>query len=344
MKERIYVSVCGEGLGHSSRAIAVTEELIARGYEVILGSYGYAYDYLKSQKLCRVTRVPEELIMRGESGVFSVEKTFFSTLKTVLIRTESIVSEEKKLMEKHKVSCVISDGRISPIVAASYHLGLPVLYVTNITSIRKTFLKRFVDHLLLKRPLDFVTKSASILADEIIIPDFPPPPTICYYLLSRNNRIKKKITFSGPVVRRELYESKPIKTKKPTVLSLIGGHEFRKPLIDCVAKAAELNKDINFIIVSRLIRKPKKKENLELLPFVNNVYSYIKASDFIISQSGHSTMMEMICSGKTGIVIPDKNQYEQEAIARRVKEMKLYKTMSYETEETHKELTSFNRR
>jgi len=40
--------------------------------------------------------------------------------------------------------------------------------------------------------------------------------------------------------------------------------------------------------------------------------------------------MEMICSGKTGIMVPDKKQYEQESIARKGKEMKLFKTMSYD--------------
>jgi len=67
-----------------------------------------------------------------------------------------------------------------------------------------------------------------------------------------------------------------------------------------------------------------------LLPFVDNVYPYLKAADFVISQSGHSTIMEMICSGKTGIIIPDKKQYEQELISKRLKEMNLFRTMSYD--------------
>ena len=54
------------------------------------------------------------------------------------------------------------------------------------------------------------------------------------------------------------------------------------------------------------------------------------ASDFIITQSGHSTVMEMLCCGKTGILIPDKGQYEQEAIARRAKELKLCEKITHD--------------
>ena len=77
-KDRIYISVCGEGFGHSSRALAVTEELIHRGCDVILGSYGYVYDYLKKQNLCKVVKIPKEFNLSGENGKFSISKTFLS--------------------------------------------------------------------------------------------------------------------------------------------------------------------------------------------------------------------------------------------------------------------------
>jgi uncharacterized protein (TIGR00661 family) len=329
-EDRIYISICGEGFGHSSRALAIAEELIDRGCDVILGSYGYVYDYLKAQKLCKVVKVPEEIVIKGANGEFNLEKSFLITLKNVLMKTRTMVNKERDVIKKNRISCVISDGRITPIVAGGYHLGLPVLHVTNITSIGKSLLKKRLDNLLAKKPLDFVTKTTSVLCDEIIIPDFPPPNSICYYSLSDKKRIKKKTIFVGPVVKKELYTTKLIKTKKNTVLSIIGGHTYREPLVDCVVKAAGLNKNFNFIVISKLIKKYEKKDNLELMPFVDDIQPYLKSSDLIISQSGHSTLMEMICSGKTGIVIPDKKQYEQQSNARRVKEMKLFMTMNYD--------------
>ena len=108
-------------------------------------------------------------------------------------------------MEKNNISCVISDVRISPMIAAGYNLGLPVLCVTNITFVSELLLRRRRDNYLLKKPVDYAIKTASIFADEIIIPDFPPPNNICHYTLSKNNSIKKKISFVGPLVNKKLY-------------------------------------------------------------------------------------------------------------------------------------------
>jgi len=329
VRDRIYISVCGEGFGHASRAIAVAKELLSRDHDVILGSYGYVYDYLKKLRLCKTVKIPKELAMRGENGEFNIKKTFFSTLKILLTKYRTLIDREKKIMKNYRITCVISDGRISPIIAGSYHMELPVLFVTNMLTIKKSVMNNKIREFF-KPSFSFVGKVGSVLLDEIIIPDFPPPDTICYYLLPRMKRTKKKTTFVGPVVKKQLYRTNPKKMKKKMVLVLVGGHGYREPLIDTVIKASDLNKNYNFIAISRLIKKHVKKDNLELLPFVDNIYSYLKSSDFVISQSGHSTVMEMICSGKTGIMVPDKKQYEQEAIARRLKKMKLFKTMSYD--------------
>ncbi len=334
-QQRIYISVCGEGFGHSSRALAVAEELTNRGCEVCLGSYGYVYDYLRSQKLCKVVKIPREWKLRGEKGKFDVGRTFTSTLKIILTKYRSLINKEKKIMQKNRISCVISDGRIVPVMAGSYHLGLPVLFVTNMTTVRKRFLHGILDRFL-RQPLDLIGRTGVFLVDEILIPDFPPPNTICHYMLSKRKRVKKKISFVGPLVNKKLYTSRPIKTNKKTILTLVGGHEFRRPLIDCVSEVAKLREDIDFIVISRLIEKKEKTENLKLLPFVKNVFPFMNASDIIIAQSGHSTTMEIMCSGKRGISIPDKNQYEQEATARRVKELKLCETI------THDKLNSKN--
>jgi len=325
---RVYISVCGEGFGHSSRALAVAEELKKMGCEVFLGSYGYVYDYLKKQKLCKVIKIPREWKMRGKEGKFSVGKTFLSTMKIILTKYRTLINKEKGIMKKNRINCVISDGRISPIIAGSYHLGLPLLFMTNMTTIRKRFLRK-VERYLLSPSMGFLGKAGVVLLDEILIPDFPPPNDICHYLLAKNSNVKKRTSFVGPLVRKELYKSVPIKKKK-TVLAVVGGHEYRRPLLECVVKTARLCKDMNFTIISRLIERKTVEGNVKSLPFVKNLYPYMRASDLIITQSGHSTVMEMLCFGKTGILIPDKGQYEQEAIARRAKELKLCERITHD--------------
>ena len=59
------------------------------------------YDYLKSQKLCKVVKIPKELVMKGKNGTFNAEKTFLSTLKNFLIKTRTIVNRERDLIKKN---------------------------------------------------------------------------------------------------------------------------------------------------------------------------------------------------------------------------------------------------
>lgn len=329
-KDKIYISVCGEGFGHASRTIAVTEELLSRDCDVILGSYGYVYDYLKKQNLCKTIKIPKEFDLSGENGEFSISKTFLSASKSILTKYWTLTRKERKIIKDNKITCVLSDGRISPMLVGGSQLGLPAIFITNIVTVKKTFMHDSIQKYILRPPLSLLGKIGSLMIDEVVIPDFPPPNTICRNMLPKSSRVRKKTIFVGPVVNKKLYVTGPIKTKKNTILSMVGGHSFRKPLIDCVIKAASLNKEFNFIVISRLIKKHVKKDNLELIPFVDNIYSYLKGSDLVISQSGHSTIMEMICSDKTGIIIPDKKQHEQELISRRVKEMELFKTMDYD--------------
>ena len=77
-------------IGKSS--IMLAEEILDKNFEVILGSYGYVYNYMKNQKLCKVVKIPKELVMKGNMGAFDIEKTFFSTLKTILIKGRQIIS------------------------------------------------------------------------------------------------------------------------------------------------------------------------------------------------------------------------------------------------------------
>ena len=47
MIHNIYLSVCGEGYGHSSRDMAIAKELTRESASVLMGSYGYVLERLK---------------------------------------------------------------------------------------------------------------------------------------------------------------------------------------------------------------------------------------------------------------------------------------------------------
>src|SRR5437870_3693640 len=69
---RIYISVNGEGYGHSSRALAVARHFDPRC--VLMGSYGYVLERLQRAGYATV-EVGQEVEFFGEDGSFEITKT-----------------------------------------------------------------------------------------------------------------------------------------------------------------------------------------------------------------------------------------------------------------------------
>lgn len=246
------------------------------------------------------------------------------------MKYSSIIRKEKEIIEKSKATVTVCDGRFSAIIASGFYLGLPTIYVTNQTSVSEKLLKNRLQRIVYKKPLDILTKASSLLSDEIVIPDFPPPLTISSLLLSKSRRIKKKLIFSGPLIREEIETTKPLKLKKPAVLVLTGGHSYRNSIIRIIIEASKVANDIHFVVISRLIERKVERNNLLLLPFVKNVFSYMKSADIIVTHGGHSTLMEAIACKKNTIVIPDINQPEQFANAKGAEKLKISKMIRIE--------------
>jgi uncharacterized protein (TIGR00661 family) len=74
--------MCGEGLGHTSRCLALGKEFLAAGHEVNFGAYKH------SKKLVEKTgylayEIPSEIRLAGETGVFDIKKSIIETVRNV---------------------------------------------------------------------------------------------------------------------------------------------------------------------------------------------------------------------------------------------------------------------
>src|SRR5659263_675524 len=175
MEHRIYFSVCGEGYGHSSRAISIARKLESTGVNILMGSYGYAQQRLKT--FYPAVNIQKEFEMIAKEGAFDLKATLLQS-KNSALNYSGIISGEKKAMGDFSATCVVSDGRIAPVLAA-FKLGIPCVVISNQTSIGSFFTESsFLVHLLGK-PIEFSLKTSMELADVVLIPDFPPPYTVC---------------------------------------------------------------------------------------------------------------------------------------------------------------------
>ena len=320
----IFISVCGEGFGHSSRSIAVAEQIKKMNNNVVLASYNNVYKRLKSDGRFKVVRAERELILEGKGGSLYLGESILKTITALMAKNRELIKTEENVIKKSRAKCVISDSRFSTLIASSYNLGLPTIYIANQLKMPDKYLKEKRMRLL-KKPIETLTKIAYLLADKIIIPDFPPPITISRNLISFESHITKKIEFVGPVVSERLFSiKKNSHTSRKMILVLTGGFGFEDPIISMIRKIGKI-RDYKFIVISKQIKRKEQYKNIELLPFVKDVYQYMKSADLIISHAGHSTIMEAITLGTNLIVIPFENHFEQEENARSIEKLKLGK-------------------
>ena len=327
MVHRVFFSVCGEGYGHSSRDVAIAKLLTDAGADVLMGSYGYVLERLN--KNFRSIEVEREFEMVGNHGAFDLKATILRSKSTAL-HFSRIISQEKETIEDFDATCVVADGR-SAAVFAAFKLGLPCIIISNQTSLEPFFRECSFFVRLLGKPVELTLKTMTALAENTLIPDFPPPNTVCLNTLSRKKHIMKRQQFIGPVVSDNFYNvnhNDPVDVESPFVLTLLGGHSFRLPIFNGILKIAHRFPDINFLIFTKF-KRDVVPDNVIVREFAEDISSYMRAAEFIITQAGHSTAMEILTLGKPALIIPDDGQIEQESNAARMKELGVCETLDY---------------
>lgn len=183
LQDKIYFSISSEGYGHSSRAIAIAGEL--QRDEYIIGTYDYALKRLQEHGLT-CCQVEQEYKLIGTDGAFDVAKTIVHN-QGLLVKINKMIDEEVKVIKRSGASCVVADGRIFPVMAAE-KLKLPCINITNQSAFYPFFERDNLLVRILGVPFDNLMGMYLSSTEEILIPDFEPPFTICLPNLSKEDR------------------------------------------------------------------------------------------------------------------------------------------------------------
>lgn len=325
LQNKIYFSISSEGYGHSSRTMAISREL--KNENILIGTYGYALDRLKNEGMPCV-EVSQELKFIGHDGAFDVAKTIIQNQGWVM-KFNKMVDEEVEILKKSGASCVVADGRMIPVMAAE-RLKLPCITITNQSAFYPFFQQDNVFIKLLGVSFDAWMRMYLSSTEEILIPDFEPPHSICLYNLSKNKKIMKRTRFVGPLVNFNTEDIPLIEknTDRKYIVVSLGGHDYRRPIFDCLLKAAEMLPEYDFEVFT-FFKTENPPENFHIQGMLGDISSYLKTSDLIIAQAGHSTAMEILSLGKPSIIIPDLNQIEQENNAKRMAEAQVSEVITH---------------
>jgi UDP-N-acetylglucosamine--N-acetylmuramyl-(pentapeptide) pyrophosphoryl-undecaprenol N-acetylglucosamine transferase len=330
---RVYFAPCGIGLGHVGRCIPIARKL--QGVETIFSTYGEGANYVKQEGFSLVEAPPIWFQVKPDGSV-DFRRTAvnpgpffgsFTFLKQLNFEVEAV--------QRFKPDIIISDSRMSPLVAGSI-LGLPRICVLNEF---QPIIPRRTHYLRLAMLADFVTLAIIgkmwTSRNTVLIPDFPPPHTICEGNLNIPKRLRKNVRLIGPILpthpddllsKEELRKKLGLPSDKPFIFAPLSGPTREKAFVTEILRKILLRFPEEYEIAVSYgypgtDNKPVKRGNVTIYKWLSNRFEYLKACDVVIGRAGHGTITQCMCYGKPMILVPTPNHTEQFSNARQAEKL-----------------------
>ncbi|MGQ9461281.1 MAG: UDP-N-acetylglucosamine--N-acetylmuramyl-(pentapeptide) pyrophosphoryl-undecaprenol N-acetylglucosamine transferase [Candidatus Bathyarchaeaceae archaeon] len=322
---RVQFSPCGVGLGHMGRCLPIAKKLEEAGAQVLFSTYKDGLRYLQQEGFPVVEAPPIGFVVKPDGTVDFRQTTvnpgpFFASFTFM-----KQVDAEIKIMKAFKPDVVVSDSRVSPLVAAKL-LGIPEVCILNqfqvIIPRRRRFLRlaKFADTFTLA-----VIGKIWTAGTQTLIPDFPPPYTLSTGNLRIPKAYQKRVKLIGPILPvrpDELQSQKQIRKKlglaenKPSIFAPISGPVKERAYFTGILRQILREFPDNYQIVMSLgypngSTKPVQDGNVTVYGWILNRFEYLKACDLVIARAGHGTVTQSICYGKPLILVPTPSHTEQ---------------------------------
>jgi hypothetical protein len=297
------------GLGHAARMIPLAGRLKEKGNNVIVGA-GEEHLSLFRKELPGLTYISFPGFRPGYSKYLPSWFVMFYKIPALVYHIIREHSELKKIIRDRSINIVISDNRFG-----LWNKDVTTAYVTHMLRIPFPKPFRFAEIIGI-----FLHRTIIRKYDLCFIPDLPgemnvsgrlshglklPSNAIYIGILSRFSNIlpaeedtfgyrHNTVILSGPEPQRGILkqELESIFRAQETTTIFLGG---RPGVSD------EMTRTGNIIYYSHLESAMMAEA--------------LRSSDYIISRSGYTTIMELISLGCTALIIPTPGQTEQEYLA-----------------------------
>ena len=308
---RLLFSCAELGLGHASRVIALGKRLEKNRNELFFFSGGTAYQLLKKEFRNVYPCTPVSWYENAHGIVTSASLInilfplpFFNYQKDALEIKNSNAMETmhryydlRRNILKIKPDLIVSDGDMN-ILRLAHRWKFPSVYITNlirpscgfpaVLSPGERFTERYVKH-----------------SSTIIIPDNPPPYTICEYNIGDLDAIgiREKVEFVGGFL-----DTTPVKGFEDHIFAPISGPFGTRAKLTQMVIPVFKDLDTKSIVSLGLPGEKKvvKIGNCEIHTWMNpqERQEYMKNSKLIVFSGGHITCFETIKYAKPSICIP----------------------------------------
>ena len=330
---RIYFAPNGIGLGHVGRCVPIARKL--ENAQIVFSTYREGIDYVKQEGFPLIVAPPIVFQVKPDGSVdfrrTAVKPGPFIAPFTLLEQVDS----EVKTIQHFKPDVIVSDSRISPLVAGRI-LRIPRICILNEF---QTIIPRRTHYLRLARLADFI--GLAILGkmwtsgNTVLIPDFPDPYSICEGNLNIPRSFRKNVRLIGPILpkhpedlpaKKELRGKLGLPLDKPVIFVPISGPTLEKAFVTGVLRKILLGFPEEYEIVMsygypEADSKPVRHRNVTIYKWVPNRFEYLKACDVVIGRAGHGTITQCMCYGKPVILVPTPNHTEQLVNARQAQKL-----------------------
>ncbi|MGC9345622.1 MAG: UDP-N-acetylglucosamine--N-acetylmuramyl-(pentapeptide) pyrophosphoryl-undecaprenol N-acetylglucosamine transferase [Candidatus Bathyarchaeales archaeon] len=341
---RVYFAPCGIGLGHVGRCVPIARKLMENNTEVMFSTYREGIRYVEREKLPLVKAPPIGFQVKPD-GTIDFKQTavnpgpFFASFTLM-----KQVNAEVKAIEGFKPDIVVSDTRVSPLLAAQI-LGIPRICILNqfqvIIPRKKRFLRlaKFADSITL-----IIIGKMWTSGNMVLIPDFPKPYTICAGNLNIPKSYRKNVKLIGPILPKrpdelptenELRKKLKLPVDKPVIFAPISGPIRERAFLTGILRRIFLEFPDDYEVVLSLgypnaDTEPIHHGNLTVYKWIPNRFEYLKACDLVVSRAGHGTLTQSMCYGKPMILVPTPSHTEQLNNAKQAEHLGIAKVIEQE--------------
>jgi len=332
---KIYFAPCGIGLGHVGRCIPIAKRLAKENAEIIFSTYREGISYVEREKYPLIKAPPIGFQVKPDGSVdfkqTAINPGPFLASFTLLKQ----VGAELKSIGSIRPDVVVSDSRASPLIAARM-LGVPRICILNQFQMRVPRKKRFLRLARLAESIALALIGETwTMGNNVLIPDFPPPYTICEGNLVIPKAYRKSVKLIGPILpvhpnelpsKEKLREKLNLPKNKTFIFVPISGPTTEKAFVTAALSKILLDFPPDFEIVvsygyASADARPTRHDNVTIYKWLPNRFEYLKACDIAIGRAGHGTITQCICYGKPMIIIPTPGHTEQLTNARQAKNL-----------------------
>lgn len=302
----ILIAPLNWGLGHATRCIPIIKALQENNFIPIIASDGIALELLQKEfPYVQTLKLPSYQIEYAKNG-----KNFkWKLLKNFPEMIKAIWKEEKKVrkwIKKYDIDGIISDNRLGV-----FSKKIPSVYLThqlNVMTGSTTWFTSILHQHIIKKH------------DECWVPDFEGTPNLSYKLGHIENP-DFNLKYIGALSRMQKKET----PKLYDLMIILSGPEPQRELLEDKLKVEILKYKGSVVFIKGIVEKDQKKEQIDHVTFYNFMNSRqleqtFNESEIVLCRSGYTTIMDLVKLEKKAYFIPTPGQYEQEYLAKKLKE------------------------